>query len=360
VTTRGDLDRHAKLLGARAYRAVALLFLLGLLLLLFDSIARTVLIGFVAVILAIAFNAVVVRIPLRRGFATAVVAVGTLASLAAAAWFGISVLAAQVRELVADMPSLLASMEEWQDWLQERTGLDLEIIGPHLQSAVQRIIGGVDGATLIAGTFGVLELFALTILVLIGAFFAVGEPNEGLLDPVLRAVPADRRDAFRRMFALLGERLSAWLWGTFIASLAVAVLSIVVFYLLGTPYPLLLGTLIGITNVVPLVGPWIGGAIAILVTLLHDPGLALWVALAVLGIQEVESNLIRPFVMKGVARLHPFPTLLALILFTSMFGVLGAVLSLPLLITIATMVEVLWVEETLGEGGTELAPVVGE
>jgi hypothetical protein len=140
---------------------------------------------------------------------------------------------------------------------------------------------------------------------------------------------------------MLGDRLSSWLWGTFIATVAVGALSIGVFYLLGTPYPLLLGTLVGITNVVPLVGPWIGGAVAIIVTLLLQSGLALWVAVAVLGIQEVESNLIRPFVMKGVAKLHPFPTLLALILFTSMFGVLGAVLSLPLLIAIGTIVEVL-------------------
>jgi predicted PurR-regulated permease PerM len=359
VTDRVEYERHAALIGSRLYRTVGLLFLFAVLLYFFDALTRMLLIGFLAVILAIAFNAVVKRIPLSRGWSTLVVALGTLATLSLLVWFAIAQLASQLRQLIEDMPSFMASMEEWEGWLEDRTGLDLELIGPHLQSTIQRIIGGVDGAAVVARAFGVIELFALLILVLIGAFFAVGQPNEGLLNPVMRAVPRQRRPAFHRMFDRLGTRLSAWLWGTLIASVAVATLSIVVFYLLGTPYPLLLGTLVGITNVVPLVGPWIGGAVAVVVTLFYDPQTALWVALAVLGIQEVESNLIRPFVMKGVAKLHPFPTLLALIVFTSMFGILGAVLSLPLLIAIGTIIEVLWVEEALDAGDDEIEPVAG-
>jgi predicted PurR-regulated permease PerM len=354
VTSRAELEQHAALIGSRLYRTVGLLFLLAVLLYFFDALARTLLIGFLAVILAIAFNAAVVRIPLSRGWSTLIVALATLAALAATMWFLISQVAAQLRQLIEDMPSIMASMEEWEVWLEERTGLDLEIIGPHLQTIVQRVVGGVDGATVVAGAFGVLEMFALLMLVLIGAFFAVGQPNEGLLTPVLRAVPRESRPAFQRMFGMMATRLGSWLWGTIIASVAVAAMSILIFYVLGAPYALLLGTLTGLTNVVPLVGPWIGGGVAVIVTLFHDPQTALWMALAVIGIQEVESNLIRPFVMKGVAKLHPFPTLLALILFTSMFGILGAVLSLPLLIAIGTMVEVLWVEEALDAGDDEI------
>jgi predicted PurR-regulated permease PerM len=335
-------------LGSRMYRAVGLLFLIAILLYYFDPLARAFLLGFLSVILAIAFNAAVARIPLSRGYATAVVALATLATIAASIWFAISFLAGQVREFVEDMPALFASMEEWEAWVQMRTGLDLELVGPYLKSAFERLVGGVDGGQVVARAFGVLELLALSVLVLIGAFFAVGRPREGLLTPLMRAVPPARRPAFERMFGLLAERISSWIWGTFIASVVVGALSLLVFWLLGTPYPLLLGTLVGFTNIVPMVGPWIGGAVAVLVTLVYNPGLAPWVVLAVLGIQEVESNLVRPFVMSGVARLHPFPTLLALLLFTSMFGVLGAVLSLPLLIVIGTAVEVLWVEETLG------------
>jgi predicted PurR-regulated permease PerM len=113
-----------------------------------------------------------------------------------------------------------------------------------------------------------------------------------------------------------------------------------------------------VTNIVPIVGPWIGGLVAVAVTLFADPMTALWVTLAVLVIQEIESNIIRPIVMSGSAQIHPFVTLLALLLFGSIFGIIGAVLSLPLALAIGTMIQVLWVEETLHAGGDEIEPVV--
>jgi predicted PurR-regulated permease PerM len=354
---RRQEDRRAELLGSKLYRAIGLLFLIAIVLYYFDPLARAALLGFVSVILAIALNAAVVRIPMSRGRATVVVALATLALIAVSIWFVVSFLAAQVRSLIQDMPALFASLEEWEEWVQQRIGIDLELVGPYLQAALDKLVGGVDGGRVVTGAFGIIEIIALSILVLIGAFFAVGKPDRGLIMPLMRVVPPERRPAFVRMFTLLGERIASWIWGTFIASVAVGGLSVLVFWLLGTPYPLLLGTLVGITNVVPMIGPWIGGAVAVIVTLVFNPGLALWVALAVLGIQEIESNLVRPFVMSGVAKLHPFPTLLALLLFTSMFGVLGAILSLPLLIVIGTAVEVLWVEEVLGDYG-DVEPIV--
>jgi predicted PurR-regulated permease PerM len=62
--------------------------------------------------------------------------------------------------------------------------------------------------------------------------------------------------------------------------------------------------------------------------------------------------------MSESAKLHPFVTLLALLLFASMFGLLGAILSLPLVLAIGTLVEIFWVEETLGAGDDHIEPVV--
>jgi predicted PurR-regulated permease PerM len=67
---------------------------------------------------------------------------------------------------------------------------------------------------------------------------------------------------------------------------------------------------------------------------------------------------VRPLAMSSSAELHPFVTLLALLLFGSMFGLLGAVLALPLTLALATIVQVLWVEQTLDAGDDEIEPVV--
>lgn len=354
----GVVGRLATELGQRMYRAVGLVFLFALVFHHLEAVTHVLLIGFIGVIVGIAFNAAVVRLPLSRGWSTALVALATLVTIATGVWFGISVLSRQLRALVSDMPSLLSSIEEWEAWLQETTGIDLALLGPRVESITSGILGGVDGGMILSGAFGFIEIVALSVLVLMGAFFIVARPNEQLLNPIMRAVPRARRPAFRRMLALMAERLSGWLWGTLLSMIIIGTLSSIVFALLGTPYPVLLGVLVGVMDIIPLVGPWIGGGVAVLVTLLHEPGLALWVGVAVLAIQETEGNLIRPVVMSSSAELHPFVTLLALLLFAAMFGILGAILSLPLVLAIGTIVEVFWVEETLGAGDDEIGAVV--
>jgi predicted PurR-regulated permease PerM len=351
-------ERLANQLGGRMYRAVGLIFLLALVFHYLDAITHVALIAFVGVILAIAFNAVVVRLPLSRGLSTILLAIATLGVIATGVWFSASVLAGQIRSLAADMPSILASMEEWEGWVQGVIGLDVEIFGPRLQEIVGDLLGSVSGSAVVAGAFGLIEVVAMTLLVLVGAFFVVASPNDQLLSPLVRAVPPHRRPAFERFLSRTAERLSGWLWGTLLSMLIIGALSSVTFYFIGTPYPILLGVIVGVADIIPLVGPWIGGLIAVVVTLIHAPALAIWVALAVLAIQEVEGNLIRPVVMSESAKLHPFVTLLALLLFASMFGLLGAILSLPIVLALATMVEVFWVEEALGAGDDRIEPVV--
>jgi predicted PurR-regulated permease PerM len=107
-----------------------------------------------------------------------------------------------------------------------------------------------------------------------------------------------------------------------------------------------------------LLGAWIGGLIAIIVTLFGNPGMIVWVIIVVIAIQELEGNLIRPMAMSSAAKVHPFVTLLALLLFSSMFGILGAILSIPIVLAIGTVVEVLWIEETLESHEDEIEPIV--
>jgi predicted PurR-regulated permease PerM len=353
---RGVAAHLATLQGERLYRAAGLLFLLALIFRFFDPISRVLLIAFTGAILAVAFNSIINRIPLRRGLATIVVALLTLGVIAASVWFGLNFLIGQIRSFVQDMPSILAGLEEWEAWIQNLTGLDVELIGPRAEQIVQQVVGG--GGAVVAGAFGLLEIVAISVLVLVGAFFVVARPNDQLLTPIMRTVPRERRPAFQRMFDRLGERLAGWLWGTLMSMMIIGALSVVVFWLLGVPYGLLLGILIGIIDIIPLVGPWIGGIVAVLVTLIYEPSLAIWVAVAVLAIQEVEGNVIRPVVMSESAKLHPFVTILALLLFGSIFGLLGAILALPITLALVTIVEVLWVEETIETDKDRIEPVV--
>jgi predicted PurR-regulated permease PerM len=356
--TRGAATRGPAVDSSDLYRAVGLIFLLGLILIHFDPIARVLLLAFVATIVAVALNKAVrllVRyLPITRGIATAGTAIIVLGGIGTGFYFLGTAVAREVRGLVEQAPEIWETMLAWESWIRDETGLDLELLGPRALELVERL------PRLLLQAVGLLELLALAVLILFGSFFVVAKPNKGLLTPLIRAVPQERRDAWRRMFRLLGDRLGMWLLGTLASMLIIGAVSIIAFMLLGTPYPLLLGVLIGALEIIPLVGPWIGGLTAVVITLFHDPGLAIWVGLVVIAIQELEGNLVHPMVMRGAVAVHPFVTLLALILFGSVFGLLGAVLALPLVLAIQTVIQVLWVEETLDAGDDEIEPVVQE
>jgi predicted PurR-regulated permease PerM len=346
----------AAMMGKRMYGTVGLLFLAALFFRFLDPISRVLLIAFIGIIVAMAFNALVSRIPLRRGLATAIVAVATLALIGGLSYLAVNALIPQVRALAEDLPGIQETVLGWEQQLQEETGFELELIGDTMEALLADPFG--VAMMLLARAAGVFEIIGIAVLVLFGALFVVAKPNHMLLDPMLRAVPRHRRPAFRRAMTRLAERLVGWLRGTVLSMIIIGALSGIAFWLIGAPYPLLLGVFVGVVEIIPIVGPWIGGAVAVLVTAFYDPGTALWIAVAVLVIQQVEGNVVRPFVMAGSAELHPFVTLIALLLFGAMFGFLGALLALPLVIALGTIVEVFWVEETIETADDEIDPMV--
>jgi putative permease len=349
-------DRLALLLGGRLYRGIGLLLLAALIFRFFDPLARVTLIALVGIIIAMALNTLISRIPLSRGISAGLVAVGVLGAVAGLVWVFVAMVVPQFRAFINDLPNIQATLEGWESDLGEMLGTDIELLGDASEAVLADPFG--TATAVLAGAFGVLEIVGLMVLVFFGAIFAVAKPNDQLLNPIMRTIPRERRPAYRRMMSRMAERLVGWLRGTLLSMLIIGVVSAIAFWLIGVPYPFLLGAWVGLVEIIPIVGPWIGGAVVILVTLLHDPGLIVWVIVAVLAIQQIEGNLVRPFVMAGAAELHPFVTLLALLLFGSMFGLLGALLALPLVLAIGTAVEVLWVEETIGTHEDDIEPMV--
>jgi predicted PurR-regulated permease PerM len=342
------------------YKAVALFFLLAFLYRFFPQISNGLLLLYAAAIFAVLLNAIVEPFPMQRKWVAALVGLLTVAGIGLLLWIGVPALFSQVRNLGARIPEFQSQLRQWEEWIRQRTGMNVPLVGPEVEKRLREMFQSTAGGDVIGNARSVLELLFVPILILFGGLFAVANPNERLLSPILRATPRDLRPAVRRIFELLGVRIMGWLKGTLIAMLAVGVLSFVALYLIGVPNALLLAVLSGVTEFIPLVGPWIGGAVATLVALLDDPTKALWVALAMLAIQQIESNIITPWAMSAAADVHPFVTLFALVFFGSLFGFLGILLAIPLVLLFWTLVEVLWVERAIDTDEDRITPVVEE
>jgi predicted PurR-regulated permease PerM len=342
------------------YKAAGLLFLFALIFRFFDPLAQVFLIVYASAILAVALNVIVRLFPLERRWVTAILGLTIISMLGLGLWWGVPALMEQVQGFSREAPRLQAQLEAWTLWLRERTGLNIDLFGERSQRILRDFLAGLQGDDMLVRARGVLEILFLPLIILFGGLFAVAKPNDRLLAPLLRSVPRDRRLAFRRLFELLGLRLRGWVKGTLMAMFAVGALMTVTLSIIGVPYALMLGLFAGLVEVVPLAGPWVGGLAAVIIAFLDDPSKALWTVLAVLAIQQLESNIITPLVMARAAEVHPFVTLFALILFGSLFGFLGILLSVPLVLLIWTLVEVLWVERAIDTDEDSIAPVVKE
>lgn len=342
------------------YKAAGLLLLLALAYRFFDTLTQVLLIAYAAGVVGVALNVVVRLVPVQRRWVAAVLGVLVFALVGFGLWRLAPALLDQVRGLAGQVPRFQEQLGEWERQIRASTGLNVDLVGPGTEGWMQRVTSNVGSGDVLGSARGLFEALLLPVFILFGAFFAVASPNDRLLNGVLRATPADLRPAVHRILELLGARLLGWVKGTLISMLIVAVLTTGALWLIGVPQALLLGIFAGLAELVPLVGPWVGGAAATLAAFFADPQKAIWTAAATLVIQQLESYLITPLVMSRAAEVHPFVTLFAIFLFGALFGVLGILLAVPLVLLVWTLVQVLWVERTIDTDRDWIDPAVKE
>jgi predicted PurR-regulated permease PerM len=137
----------------------------------------------------------------------------------------------------------------------------------------------------------------------------------------------------------------------------------------GGKYALLFAVWVGITELIPYVGPWLGAAPPVVYALVLHPLSAVWVALLFLAIQQLEGHIVVPKVMGHSLRLHPLLVIFGLLAGGEIYGFPGILVALPLLAAgraawefFGERIELArWTaEEPLAEAGVDLAPVAPE
>lgn len=134
------------------------------------------------------------------------------------------------------------------------------------------------------------------------------------------------------------ERLGAWVRGQVTLMFTIGLFTFVGLLLLGVQYVLPLAIIAGILEIVPTIGPIISSIPAILVALTVSPFLAGAVAVLFFVIQQIENQLVVPLVMKKAVGLPPLVTLLALMIGGKLAGIGGAILAIPMVVTIETVI----------------------
>ena len=126
--------------------------------------------------------------------------------------------------------------------------------------------------------------------------------------------------------------IRSYITGLFLEMAIVAIIACLVFWALGSKYIFLLGLLVGILNVIPYIGIFTAFVISLLITFATSDGQhALFVALAVIGIHLIDSNLLMPKIVGSKVKINPLVVILGVITGEMLFGISGMFLSIPYL-----------------------------
>ena len=176
------------------------------------------------------------------------------------------------------------------------------------------------------------------VFVLVVSLMISIEPNQ-YKENVLLIIPKNYRNKFRVILDKCNIALANWTFSMVISSLSVGLLSLIVLSILDVKYIVSNALIAMILNIIPNIGPVISGIFPISIALLDN----FWKPIAVLGayivIQNIESYIIMPSIMKKKTNLLPGLTLISQFGFTFVFGPLGLILSLPLAVVLQVFIK---------------------
>jgi len=312
--------------------------------------AGTVLLVFVvAAVVALILNPLVTfverRLRFPRGLAVAAVYVGLLSALTGLGLLLANPIADQANALGHDVPHLVKSanrsLSDVQDYF-DRKGIHIQVKRQG-QTAVQTIankLGAATGSiastatdllkTVVTGALGLILVIVLSVYMLLyadrigGLVRRVMPPGDGTPEDdyptrVQRAVGGYLR----------GQLLFSVCMGIG-AGLGCFVLGKIGVFPAGDDYAFAFGVFFGLMELIPFLGPILGALPPVLVALFENPVDAIWVGLFFLALQQIEGHVVAPQIFGKTLRINPLLVIFALLLGGEIYGILGALVALPL------------------------------
>ncbi|MCH8569432.1 MAG: AI-2E family transporter [Balneolales bacterium] len=326
-------------------------------------IREALLIAFAGVIFAViisGFAGIIRRfIPISRGWSIGAVGVIMLLLISSFGFLFGSQIVEEVDQLSQKLPEqisqLRATISEWP--------LGAELMGDTAQESEETeeqddsnddangsgsgLPSGAGGMAFQAG-ITIIDILATFGLILITGIYFVINPEiykkgVGLLFPQKRA------ERITEAMDTCGNALWSWLSGQFIAMAFVGVIVTVGLMIIGVPLALVLGIIAGISEFIPIVGPWIGAVPGILFAFSVDFNTGLYTSVLYLVVQQIESNVLTPLIQQRMVHIPPALVILSVVAFGLLFGIAGIILATPLAVIAMVLIGMFYVEDVLGK-----------
>lgn len=313
--------------------------------------AQVMLLLFAGVLLAVFLDGLAsylsARTPLGHGLALAVVGVVLIGLLVLFGWLAGPDIVEQIAQLGERIPVAITRVRAWlgqHSWGQSllerlRSPEDLLSSLPISGSTVGQITGAFSAA--------VTSVVNTLIVLFLGIYLAI-DPRL-YIDGVVRLVRPERRQRAGEVVQQLGRALRLWLLGRLASMTVIGVLTAIGLLIAGVPLALTLGLIAGVLSFIPYIGPILSVVPAGLIALSESPTTMLYALIVYGAVQLLESYLITPVIERQVVSIPPALLIFAQLLLGVLMGLLGVLLATPLTVAIIVLVQMLYIEDELGD-----------
>lgn len=325
-------------LALRTLKVLAVVLVVGGAAVVLYLVPQVLLTGFLACLLASGLVGVsrwtAGKLSIPRGWALLLVVVLLLLGAAGLSWLAFQPLVDQISAFISEAPETLKGAVERWPWLA-RVHEALPPFGDWLSYAPTLFSSGMD-------------LAVNTAVVVAMTVYLAYEPD-WYWRIALSLVPPVHRDRARQVLDRMAETLRTWLLGRLLAMAAIGCLELVGLKLLGVPLALFLAVLSAFLSFIPNFGPILAALPAFLMASQKGLDTVLWVFALKAGVQFVESYLLTPLIQRDYLALAPAGHILFQLLMGLLLGGSGLVVSTPLLACLVVLVQMLYLEDVLGE-----------
>jgi predicted PurR-regulated permease PerM len=290
-------------------------------------------------------------------------------------------IADQAQQFSDDWPEfkeqIVVSVDDFAASIEERTNTNIDTTDLHCLLDVQvettsearcdevtedlrdQLVGSAERLTELGSS--VLEVVLIFILApLLALYLLIDLPQ--LQRDVLNLVPEGNRAEVADVASKVGRTVGGFFRGQLLVALIVGVMSSLGFFIIDLKFWLIIGAIAGFTNLIPLVGPFIGGGLGFIVgTVTDNVTTGLKAALVALVVQQIDNHIISPNVMKRTVKLHPVTVMLSLLAGATLAGFWGVLLGVPAVAIVKLLLSHLWATRILHESPSPATePSVGE
>jgi len=188
------------------------------------------------------------------------------------------------------------------------------------------------------GFLGVVTNIAIILVTVPFLLFYMFKDGHRFPQAVSKLIPKEYREEGLKILKETGETLSAYIQGQVTVASVVGILAFIGYMIIDLRYALIMALIVAFTNIIPYVGPIIGGAPAVLVGFFDSPTKALLVVVVILVAQQIEGNLLSPLILGKTLDTHPATIIIILLAAGNLAGILGMVLAVPTYAVIKTII----------------------